>query len=133
MDAAGIAYQRRDNCFTWLEDTLKAQELMDQQLRASWPDLLNEIAFTINPAHGEIFKGFSSDYYWSVYQSEWASDIMFRSSEDLAKIYPSLVYHAMATFSSPDVMRFLGRKIPAEGIIPPAFAGEVVTDFKQRP
>ena len=133
MDAAGIVYQKRENCFTWLEDAQKAQELMDQQLRVSWPDLLKEIAFTINPAHEEIFKDFSSDYYWSVHQSEWASDIMFRSPEDLAKIYPSLVYHAVATFSSPDVMRFLGRRISPQGKIPQAFAGEVVTDLKQRP
>ena len=42
MDAAGIAYQKRENCFTWLEDAQKAQELMDQQLRVSWPDLLEE-------------------------------------------------------------------------------------------
>ena len=133
MDKAGMAYQRRDNCFTWLEDTKKAQDLMNQQLRACWPDLLKEIALTINPAQEEIFKDFPSDYYWSVFQSEWASDIMFRSPDDLAKIYPSLVYHAVATFSSPDVMRFLGRKIPADGKIPHAFAGEVVTDLKQRP
>ena len=43
------------------------------------------------------------------------------------------MYHAVATFSSPDVLRFLGRKIPPEGIIPHAFAGEVVTDLKHRP
>jgi len=88
MDEAGIAYQRRDNCYTWLEDIPKAQELMDRQLRVSWPDLLKEIALTINPAHEEIFKDFPLDYYWSVYRSEWASDIMFRSPADLAMIYP---------------------------------------------
>ena len=133
MDQAGIAYQRRDNCFTWIEDPQKGQDLMDNQLRTSWPSLFKDIAQTLNPAHEEIFKDFPADYYWSAYQSEWATDIMFRSSKKLARLYPSLVYHAVATFSSPDVLRFLGRKIPPEGIIPHAFAGEVVTDLKHRP
>jgi hypothetical protein len=133
MDQAGIAYQRRDNCFTWIEDPQKTQELMDDQLRTSWPSLLRDIARTLNPAHDEIFKNFPVDYYWSAYQSEWATDIMFRSSKELARLYPSLVYHSVATFSSPDVLRFLGRKIAPEGIIPHAFAGEVVTDLKHRP
>ena len=133
MDNAGISYQKRANCFTWTEDPKKAQALMDHQLRTHWPALLNEIARLLNPAHEEIFRDFPTDYYWSAYQTEWASDILFRSTEDLARLYPSLVYHAVATFSSPDVLRFLGRKIPPEGTIPPAFAGEVVTDFKHRP
>jgi hypothetical protein len=133
MDEKEIAYQRRDNCFTWIQDTEKAQDLMDNQLHTSWPSLLKDIARTLNPVHDEIFKEFPAEYYWSAYQSEWATDIMFRSSEDLERLYPSLVYHAVATFSSPDVLRFLGRKIPPEGIIPPAFAGEVVSDLKHRP
>ena len=58
---------------------------------------------------------------------------MFRSSQDLALLYPSQVYHAVATFSSPDVLRFLGRNIPPEGFIPHAFTGEVVTGLKRRP
>jgi hypothetical protein len=43
MDQAGLGYQRRDNCFTWVEDLATAQELFDQQLRigrvcsTSWP------------------------------------------------------------------------------------------------
>jgi hypothetical protein len=90
--------------------------------------VLSDIARTLNPAHEQIFKNFPVDYYWSAYQSERATDIMFRSPGDLA-----LVYHSVATFSSPDVLRFLGRNIPQEGIIPHSFTGEVVTDLKRRP
>ena len=133
MDEKAMAYQRRDNCFTWIEDLHKAQDLMDDQLRTSWPSLLKDIARTLNPFHEEIFKEFPAEYYWSAYQSEWATDIMFRGPEDLARLYPSLVYHAVATFSSPDVLRFLGRRIPPQGTIPHAFTGEVVTDLKHRP
>jgi hypothetical protein len=81
----------------------------------------------LNPIHSEIFKGFPIGYYWSVFESEWASDLAFKSPSALGSIYPSLVLHAMTTFSSRDVMRFLGRKIHGN------FQGEVVTDFKERP
>lgn len=133
MDKDGMSYERRDNCFTWIENPARAQELMDSQLRASWPTLLKDIAAFVNPAHDEIFMNFPIDYYWSVHQSEWASDIMFRSPDALAKIYPLLVRHAMTTFSSPDVMRFLGRKIDAGQNVHHAFTGQVVSDLKTRP
>jgi len=133
MDQAGIAYQQSDNCFLWIEDSAKAQKLMDTQLQTNWPKMLQDIVHRLNPCHDEIFRDFPAHYYWSVFQSEWATDIMFRTSNDLARLYPTLLHHAMTTFSSPDVMRFLGRKIDPAGKLPPQFAGQVVTSLKQRP
>jgi hypothetical protein len=133
LDQQGIGYQKRDNCFTWLEDLPSAQELMDRLLRSSWSVILNKISAQLNPLHNELFDRFPAMYYWSVYQSEWATDIMFKSPDRLAKIYPQLLRHAITTFQSPDVMRFLGRKIPPEGNIPHAFAGEVLSHLKERP
>ena len=133
LDQQGIGYQKRDNCFTWLEDLPRAQQLMDRLLRSSWSAILNKISAQLNPIHNELFDRFPAMYYWSVYQSEWATDIMFKSPDRLAKIYPQLLRHAITTFQSPDVMRFLGRKIPPEGNIPHAFAGEVLSHLKERP
>lgn len=133
MDEAHLCYQRKDNCFPWIEDVSKAQDLMDQQLQTQWPTHLDDFARLLNPAHDEIFQRFPLHYYWSVMQSEWATDVMFRSPQALANHYPTFVHHGMTTFSSPDVMRFLGRNIPATGKIPHGFKGEVVTDLKHRP
>lgn len=127
MDQAGLSYRRRDNCFVGLGNVQRAQKLMERQLLKNWPRLLKRIARLINPGHNEIFKSFPIDYYWSVYQSEWATDIMFKNSASLAQIYPALVLHGITTFSSPDVMRFLGRKVHG------AFQGEIISDFKDRP
>jgi len=110
MDREGLAYRREDNCFPWIADAEQAQTLMDRQLRTRWPELLRAIARRLNPDHGTIFPELELDYYWSVYQSEWASDLMFRNAENLAEIYPALVRHGIGAFSSPDVMRFLGQK-----------------------
>jgi len=129
----GIAYQQRGNCFTWIEDPPRAQEIMDRLLRTPWPALLQEIAGQLNPIHAEIFGDFDLRYYWSVHQSEWATDIMFRDPQQLAGIYPRFLRHGLTTFASPDVMRFLGRKIPPTGNLPGNFAAEVVSRLTKRP
>src|SRR5215470_4253015 len=77
MDGAGLGYVQRDNCFTWLEDAGRAQRLMAAQLGARWPERLNAVARGLNPHHRAMFAAFPVDYYWTVYQSEWASDVMF--------------------------------------------------------
>jgi hypothetical protein len=55
MDTAGLGYVRKENCFTWLEDISGAQRLMDKQLNTEWPELLREIARSLNPHHEEMF------------------------------------------------------------------------------
>ena len=132
MAAAGVDYLQRDNCFTWLEDPEQAQRLMHEQLRAAWPELLNGIARELNPLHDEMFQAWPAEYHWSTYQSEWATDIPFRDTGSLARLYPKLVHHGLTTFRSPDVMRFLGRKAPSIGEIPPRLQAEVVSDVKKR-
>jgi hypothetical protein len=133
MDAAGLGYQRKDNCFTWLEDPARAQRLMARQVQAAWPKLLDRIAHSLNPRHSAMFRAFPVHYYWTVHQSEWATDILFRSSAALARLYPRLVQHGLTSFLSPDVMRFLGRAVPASGQLPANLKAPVVSDVKRRP
>lgn len=133
MDQAGLAYVRRDNCFVWLQDPVAAQRLMDRQLRTAWPEALDGVARHLNPAHAAMFAVRPIDYYWTTYQSEWASDIMFRDADTLARLYPRFVHHGLTTFLSPDVMRFLGRNVAASGRLPPALKADVVSDLKCRP
>jgi hypothetical protein len=132
MDAIGLSYVRHDNCFPWIEDWQRAQQLMDEQLKVEWPALLNGIARTVNPIHDEIFRARPTTYYWSTFQSEWAIDIAFRTPDDLRRLYPRLLQHAITTFGSTDIMRFLGRHVPLSGEIPERFTGEVVSDLRER-
>jgi hypothetical protein len=133
MDAAGLGYVRRDNCFTWLEDPASAQALMDAQLHTDWRKLLDPLLLAANPAHAAIFGKVPVEYYWSVEQSEWATDVMFRDSAALNGLYPGLIAHGMQHLGSSEVMRFLGRKVPAEGPVPLNFSGEIVSDLARRP
>jgi hypothetical protein len=133
MDREGLGYVRRENCFTRLDHVARAQELMDQQLKADWPGLLGEIARKINPAYPQVLGRHAPEYYWSVDQSEWATDVMFKTPAALAGLYPRLIRHGITTLASPDVLRFLGHKIPAHGRASGTFQGEVLTDLKHRP
>jgi hypothetical protein len=120
-------FKRADNCFPWLGNVDLAQRLMDAQLETGWPAALDAVARRLNPLHAEIFKAQPMEYYWSGYQTEWATDILFKDPRTLAGIYPALVRHAMEHFKSPDVMRFLGGKVHGN------FTGEIITSFKNRP
>lgn len=120
-------FLRHDNCFLRLGDPALAQRLMDQQLQIDWKAALDALARVVNPLHDEIFQSAPMDYYWSAYQTEWATDVLFRDPASLAAIYPGLVQHAMHHFQSPDVLRFVGKKVHQQ------FAGELTTSFKNRP
>ena len=134
LDRVGVGYLRRENCLVAVDDVLRAQRLLDRQLRTDWCHLLGSIADLIHPTRHQIVKAWPMDYYWSLDESEWASDIMFRSPRELAALYPTLVRHAMSCFGSRDVLRFLGRKVPTQGAISYGrFNGEVLSDLRQRP
>ncbi len=132
LDAAGLKYERRDNCFAWVENLARAQALLGAQLRTNWSALLEKLTRRSNPLHGRLFE-VPTPHYWSVEESEWASDLMFRAQADLAQLMPSVVRHGMLVLGSVDVLRFLGHPIPAHGGVNGHFAGEVLTDFKRRP
>jgi hypothetical protein len=132
MDQARLHYCKRDNTFTWLEDLVQTQALFDQQLKANWPELLGGLAEALNPLHGDIFAKYPCHYYWSVIDSEWASDVMYRSRAALEKIYPRLLHHAVKTFGTVEVLRFLGQPVPASGKVPHRCRHEVVTNLTER-
>ena len=133
LDEERIGYLKRDNCLAAVADVRRAQELADAQLATDWAGVLDPIAARVHPLHREMFADFPVDYYWSCEDSEWASDVMFKSPADLAALYPHLVRHGMQELGCEQVMRFLGRKVPA--VCPPfgTFAGEVVSELKHRP
>jgi hypothetical protein len=132
MDQAKLRYVRRDNTFTWLEDLVAVQALFDQQLTANWPTLLDQLAQSLNPAHDEIFANYPCRYYWSVKDSEWASDVMFAKRADLEKVYQPLVRYAVTTFQAVDVLRFLGQPVPVSGKVPHRCRHEVSSNVKER-
>ena len=128
-----VPYAKAGNCFTHLADLARAQELFDAQLNMDWPALLQGLVKTYHPTFKDIFQGYDIEYHWSAWESEWASDVMFKDAAALARLYPRLTLHAISTFDSPSVLRFLGGHVTKDGQVPGALVGPVKSGLKRFP
>jgi hypothetical protein len=130
MTEAGLGYRQKDNCFTWVEDREAAQRLLDEQLTTDWASLLDGWAARSHPWLSRLVVP-PVPYYWSVQEGEYATDIAFRTPEDLQRLYPRLVQYATGPLQSTDVLRFLGYRVTKAGAPRRDLAGEVVTTIKE--
>jgi hypothetical protein len=126
LNKAKIDYEQRDNCFARIDDLPRAQKILDRLVGRDWTKFLKALARRLNPllrpSSGLSLHG----YYWTWRQGEYATDILFKDAAGLKEVYPSLVHHALRTFSCRDSLRFLGRRINSR------FAGEITTVHHER-
>jgi len=116
----GIRYTKHENAFLWIEDMARAQAFSDRFASLEWPRILNPYARKVNPLMEDLLE--SLPYYWVTAQSEYSTDILFKSASHLSELYPRLLSHSTLCFGAKEVMSFLGKKIRSQ------FEGEVVTD-----
>lgn len=93
-----------------IEDIAAAQVLLHEQLKTDWAKLLSGLALGSCPALSQVLRPLEPEYYWSADETEWATDIMFKSVATLEELCPSFVHHAMRVCNSPSVMRYWGRR-----------------------
>jgi hypothetical protein len=123
MARAGIGFEQRDNCFVRIDDLPRAQAMLRELEERKWQRVLGALARRVNP----LVRRFDlRPYYWSLRESEYATDVMFRDAAALQRVYPALTDHALKRFSCQDALRFLGRKTNAR------FDGEVSTSLLKR-
>jgi hypothetical protein len=126
MDRAGLKYERSDNKFLWVEDWEEAQRLLDLQLRTNWVKEFDQLVRQVHPLHPGHLGRMPLAYNWTVYQSEWATDVAFKSRAVLEQWYGRWVRHAFLNYDSVDVLKFLGRS----GRLPKNSDIEVHTDLQ---
>lgn len=121
LSANGIGYTKLDNVFIDVEDLERAQAFADRFSSLDWPKILSRHAHWANP----LMDGILSDqrYYWVTTQSEYATDVLFKSRSALAELYPRLLSHSTLCFGAKDVIGFLGKKLHGN------FEGEIITDL----
>jgi hypothetical protein len=117
----GISYTKVDNVFIRVEELARAQAFADRLPSLPWPEVLDGYARRVNPLLGGLLG--QQRYYWVTSQSEYSTDVLFRSRQSLAELYPRLISHGMKCFGAKEVMSFLGRKLVGQ------FRGEVTTDL----
>jgi hypothetical protein len=127
MDRAGLSYEQRDHCFVRVSDPVRAQALLDEQLRTDWVRVLHPLLEKAHPLHAELGRPLAQSYYWTASQTEYATDLIFQDPARLAALYPAFVHHGIKTFGSRDVLRFLGHGTPGR------FNGELSSNLKHRP
>lgn len=133
MDQSALGYVQRENCFTWIEDVAQAQRLARAQLQSRWPALLQPLVEQCHPHAAALCRPLALSYYWSVSESEYATDVLFKTPAALARLYPALIRQGIQHFGSTDVLRFLGHKTQANGRVHGNHQGEVLSSLKHRP
>jgi len=128
---AGIEYLKQDNCFRWIADPVRAQALMDAQLRTDWPSLLAGLVARYFPVLRGLVPDTPLHYYWSADASEWATDLMFRDTRALDRLFPLLARHALTVSDSASVLRYLGH-IASDAALPGRLTGEIRGDRRRR-
>jgi len=124
MTGKRIGFSQQDNCFTQLDSAPQAQRLADQFCRLSWVRQLGKWARQYNPLLREPWLK-KLNYYWTIQQAEYATDVVFASRGKLAGLYHRLLDYAAVSLGAQDILTFLGRKLHGN------FQGEVLTDCKK--
>jgi hypothetical protein len=109
MDAEQLSYLRSDNKFLCVADWRRAQQLFDGQLQTDWVAEMDRLRQQVHPLHPEILGQMPVQYNWTVFQSEWATDIAFRSQKVVETWFERWLREAFLSYDSVDVLRFLGR------------------------
>ena len=110
LEREGINFFVHGNKFLHIADYQKAQKLLDKQLDIRFTDLLNSFAMKIFPNMKDTL-GLYLSYYWTLWQSEWATDFIFNTPASLNSIMDSLLRHAHITGTSSRVLRYLDRPV----------------------
>ena len=127
----GMDYVKADNCFRWVQDAGRAQELLKAQLQTNWPEFFAKRMAIYFPVMANLLGPEGLEYYWTAEETEWATDIMFRDTAALDRLFPLLSRHAMMVADSANVMRFLGQ-IAADAKLPARATGDIRGDRRRR-
>jgi hypothetical protein len=113
-----------------VDDVTMAQRLLEEQKHVDWPTVLRELVRPVHPLWDYLHEQVNTPFYWMTEQSEWATDFVFHRADDLALWYPRFLQHGILNLSCQDVLRYLGKKVPAHGY--GNFSGEGKIDLRTR-
>ena len=126
LDKEGIKYERYNNSLINIDNIERAQEISDHLQNMNLERKFDGIAEKYINLLPRFKDKLGHGYFWTVFECEYATDIMFENRSDLENIFPSLVEKTFFTFKCDDIMSFFGRKLDWK------FQGEVVSDSRKR-
>jgi hypothetical protein len=107
LQQKGIAFEMMDNAFVSIADYATANDLAANFDIEHLHIRLDEFAKQYCP----VAQALSLSYRWSIMQAEYATDLVFKHSQDLQAFYPSLLETLTHAVKPDDIATFLGRKL----------------------
>lgn len=114
LEREGVDFLAKGNKFLHVGDYGLAQQLLDRQLDTRWESMLEGFCRDVFPDRSECLMPHLS-YYWTLWQSEWATDFIFASPDEIKPLGESLLRHAFITGTSPRILRYLDRPLKKDG------------------
>lgn len=105
LRAQGQTVRTADNAIITLSDWDAAQRESDALDVSELMSRLNDYARQFCPFLDKL----ETSYHWSLMQVEYATDLVFRTADDLAPLYKTLSLAAIHTVGPDDVATFLGK------------------------
>jgi hypothetical protein len=118
----GIAYKMLDNAFVHIADYTVANQLANEFDVEILHSRLDAFAQKYCPVATDL----NLTYYWSIMQTEYATDLVFKNRETLQAFYPPLLETLTHAVKPADIATFLGRKLNGN------YQGEVGNRFNKR-
>jgi len=122
LEAESIDFTLVDNAFTRIGDFPRAQQLADNIP----PDRLHRILDRYARQCCPVLDVFGERYHWSLTQTEYSTDIVFRSPAILKSLYEQLCRQAVLTVKAEHIATFLSHKLP------PHVVAEIGSQFSTR-
>jgi hypothetical protein len=126
LERRGAEHVVEGNKFLHVGDYRRAQRVLDRQLDQDWPVRLSGLLPLAFPTLRETL-GSQLGYYWTLWQSEWATDLVMESAPALSATMEAVVRHAVLTDTSTRVLRYMGRPVTAAGKPYAALRDEVIS------
>ena len=99
LEGRAVDFLRQGNKFLHIEDYALAQQFLRQQLDRQWPRLLNSFLPAAFPTMSQTLGPYLS-HYWTLWQSEWATDLIMNTPAELTATMASILRHAWITGNS---------------------------------
>lgn len=117
LEKAGVDFVRVGNKIHEVSDFSAMQPLLDTQLRTDWCSMLDSFVPIAFPTIRSALDNDLLHYSWNVWQSEWASDILFKNRTDLDEIINAVVRHAFIGGHPQRLLRYFDRPTRNNGQI----------------
>jgi len=126
----GQAFELLDNAFAHISDYALANQLAEQldveQLHVWLDALVQQYCPVVPRLNASTSSAQALRYHWSIWQAEYATDLVFRSQSTLQAFYPHLLETLITAVKPADIATFFGRKLHGN------YQGEMGNRFNKR-